>query len=29
MPGEHTEPILRELGFGEHDIERMRADGVI
>jgi crotonobetainyl-CoA:carnitine CoA-transferase CaiB-like acyl-CoA transferase len=27
--GEHTEPILRELGFGERDIEQMRADGVI
>jgi crotonobetainyl-CoA:carnitine CoA-transferase CaiB-like acyl-CoA transferase len=27
--GEHTEPILRELGFDPHDIKRMRDDGVI
>lgn len=27
--GEHTEPILRELGFGAGDIEGMRADQVI
>jgi itaconate CoA-transferase len=27
--GEHTEPILRELGFGAEDIEGMRADQVI
>jgi crotonobetainyl-CoA:carnitine CoA-transferase CaiB-like acyl-CoA transferase len=27
--GEHTEPILRELGFDEDDIKRMRDDGVI
>ena len=26
--GEHTEAILRELGYGERDIEAMRADGV-
>jgi itaconate CoA-transferase len=27
--GEHTEPILRELGFGAEDIEGMRADQVV
>jgi itaconate CoA-transferase len=27
--GEHTVPILRELGFDEDDIKRMREDGVI
>jgi crotonobetainyl-CoA:carnitine CoA-transferase CaiB-like acyl-CoA transferase len=27
--GEHTLPILRELGFSERDIEAMHADGVI
>ena len=27
--GEHTLPILRELGYSERDIEAMRADGVI
>jgi itaconate CoA-transferase len=27
--GEHTEPILRELGFDSRDIKRMRDDGVI
>jgi itaconate CoA-transferase len=27
--GEHTDAILRELGYGEHDIEALRAGGVI
>jgi crotonobetainyl-CoA:carnitine CoA-transferase CaiB-like acyl-CoA transferase len=27
--GEHTEPVLRELGFGTGDLAAMRADGVI
>ncbi|WP_106401672.1 CaiB/BaiF CoA transferase family protein [Actinocorallia populi] len=27
--GEHTEPILRELGYGPDELERLRADGVI
>jgi hypothetical protein len=27
--GEHTEPVLRELGFGTGDLAAMRAEGVI
>ena len=27
--GEHTDEILRELGFGDHDIQRLRVDDVV
>jgi itaconate CoA-transferase len=27
--GEHTLPVLRELGFGADEIEAMRAEGAI
>ncbi len=27
--GEHTEEVLRELGFGEEEIEKMKKDGVV
>ena len=27
--GEHTEPVLRELGFSAEDLAAMRAEGVV
>jgi crotonobetainyl-CoA:carnitine CoA-transferase CaiB-like acyl-CoA transferase len=27
--GEHTDEVLREAGYGDDEIERLRADGVL
>jgi crotonobetainyl-CoA:carnitine CoA-transferase CaiB-like acyl-CoA transferase len=29
LPGEHTDEILRELGYGDADIRRVRAEGAV
>jgi crotonobetainyl-CoA:carnitine CoA-transferase CaiB-like acyl-CoA transferase len=29
MPGEHTEEILRELGYAEAEVQRLREEGAV